>query len=413
MLSQSKASGWRAARSQARKGVFPLALLVFPLFLSVDLDNVSQELDNVINAWKIVSTLIIAFLYINRLIGHKRASAHILPMVMVMVMLLFSTIANSGSLERYFVVWGGFFAVGILIEANVKERPLQLLLALKVVLGLIVVLNFATVLARPEGLWSSETEGYWLLGHRNNFGTPHIAAIVVSCMYDLLSRGRLTLSTLIIAGASFVSVVLTWSATSLVTVVLAIGAILLVSFGKKGVGRLKPFLLLALYIAADIGIVLFQIQKLASGFITGVLDRSTDLTGRTRIWELVFDMIRRSPIWGHGVQLSENNGLTIYNPNFVHAHNGELDILMQGGLLTFIPFVILVFLATRNASRYYEQRAVQVLYIGLILIMVHSITGLFFSSYAVLLVFLLLNSQRFAEKANEFAQQKANLQPQL
>lgn len=372
--------------------MFTLVVLAFPLFLSVDLDNFSSALDNIVNVWKILSSLVVVFLYINRLATRKTVPAHILPMAVVVLMLFFSTLVNAGNLEQYFVVWGGFFAVSLLVETHIRERPLQLLLALKIVLGLIVLLNFSTVLIEPDGLWSNETEGFWLLGHRNNFGTPMIAAVVVGAASDFISRRRLSLTTLVIAAASFFSVFMTWSASSVVAIVLTAVALLLVFFGK-GFWTPKPFLLLALYVVLDIGIVVFHIQEVVAEFLGNVLDRSADLTGRTRLWDIVFDMIRESPIWGHGVQLSENNGLTVYNENFVHAHNGELDILLQGGLLAFIPFVILVCLATRKAARNYDNTAVQIIFLGLILVLVHSITGLFFSSYAVLLLFLLLNSQ--------------------
>lgn len=402
--------GSPTTRLRPRKGVFTLVLVAFPLFLSVDLENFSRGLDITITAWKVLSALILVFLYIRRLAGRKPVAAHILPMAVIVFMLLFSTLVNAGSLERYFVVWGGFFAVSLLVETQILERPLQLLLALKIVLGLIVLINFATVLMKPDGLWSNETENFWFLGHRNNFGTPLIAALVVGAAYDFISRRRLSISTLIIAVASFFSVVITWSASSVVAVVLAIVATLLVFFGK-GFRTPKPFLLLALYVLADIGIVVFRIQEVAAEFLGSVLDRSADLTGRTRIWDIVFDMIRESPFWGHGVQRAENNGLTIYDPNFVHAHNGELDILMQGGLFTFIPFAILVCLAARKAARNYRNPAVQILFIGLILVMVRGITGLFFSSYAVLLLFLLLNSQAIAQKAHEFTAHKGAASP--
>ncbi|MGO2933202.1 O-antigen ligase family protein [Microbacterium sp.] len=377
-----------------------LALLAFPLFLSVDLDRFSPTLDTVINAWKLLSLAICVFLYLNRLLGKKRAAAHIWPMILVLLALLLSTIVNLGSFETYFIVWGGFFAVCLLVDANIRERPLQLFLALKIALGAIAMLNFTTVVLRPGGLWYTATEGFWLLGHRNNFGTPLIAAIVVSTAYDLLARRRLSVSTLVISAVSFGSVAITWSASSVVTVVLAIAAVLLVALSKTGLRWLRPFVLLTAYVAIDLGIVLFQVQERASEFIARVLDRSADLTGRTRIWDIAFEMIRESPVWGNGVQLAQNNGLTYFDPNFVHAHNGELDILMQGGLLAFVPFVVMILLATRNANRYYQRRAVQILYLGLILVMLRAITGLFFSSYAVLLVFLILNSDTIARLAD-------------
>lgn len=389
----------RHSKKQEWKGVLPIVVLAFPLFLSVDLFNISTLLDDAINAWKILSTALVILLYLNRFIGRKPVSTHILPMTVIMAMLLFSTIANSGSLQRFAIVWGGFFAVGLLVESNIRERPLQLLLALKIVLGSIALINFATVILAPDGLWSNEAEGFWLLGHRNNFGTPLIAALVLAGASDLIRRRRLTVSTFIIGAASIASVLLTWSASSVVAVILTAIAVVLAAFGRKGLKWFKPFPLLITYAIIDIGIVVFHIQDLASDFITNVLERSTDLTGRTQIWDLVFDMIRKSPLIGNGVQLSENNGLTKYNVNFVHAHNGELDILMQGGLFVFIPFVFMMIITARSATKSYDFLPVQILFIGLILVMFRGITGLFFSSYAMLLVFLILNADIIADEA--------------
>ncbi|WP_313811131.1 O-antigen ligase family protein [Glutamicibacter sp.] len=375
----------------SKKGVAFLVFLAIPLFLSVDLYNISLSLDRFMNTWKVASTVIILFLLVNSLIGRKKISTNILPMFVLVVVLLISTVINDGSLGRFFTVWGGFLAVCLLVEANIRERPLQLLLALKISLGLILFINFSTVLMAPEGLWRTATEGYWLLGHRNNFGAPIIATIVVSVAYDLLNKGRMTFSTLLILVASFASVMLTWSASSVVATALVIIASLMVVFGR-GIGFIKPIVLLVVYIVIDIGIVFFHIQDRWSDFIENVLNRSTDLTGRTRIWGLVMDRIEESPIWGTGVQLAENNGLTQYNANFVHAHNGELDIIFQGGFVAFIPFVVMILMATIRADRFYSSRAVQILFIGLILIMFRAITGLFFSSYACLLLYLVLNS---------------------
>lgn len=402
----------RAARRQERKGVLPLVLLSFPLFLSVDLDNISSDLDNVINAWKVLSLVIVVFLYLNRLMVKKQASAHILPMLTVMGMLLLSTVLHAGSMQRYVIVWGGFFAVCLLVEANIKDRPLQLLLALRILLGAVIFANMMTVLVWPDGLWHARSgEGMWLLGHRNNFGTPVIVAVLVSAAYDFLARQRLTLFTISISIVAFVSVVRTWSASSVVAVVLTIGAVLLVSFRKRGVRGFRPFVLLVIYVIVDIGIVVFQVQERFAELIADVLDRSADLTGRTFIWEIVFGMIQQSPLLGNGVQLTENNGLTVYNLAYVHAHNGELDILMQGGILTFIPHVIMIILVARNASKAYDQRVVQILFIGLLIEMVRSITSLFYSSYSVLLIFLLLNANVLADKADELALLKFGVPP--
>lgn len=386
-------------RRRFRRSTVFVILLSFPLLLSVDLYYISTGLDTVINAWKILSAVVVTLMFLNQTISGKAKLRHLVPMIAVMAVLAFSTFMNDGSFQRYAITWGGFFVVCLLVELTIRDKTVELLLALKIVLGAIIIGNFLTVVGAPGGLWSIGDEGFWLLGHRNNFGTPSIAAIVISAAYDFLVRSRLTMSTVVIGAAALGAVALTWSASSVVTVVLVFAVILIAAFGRHGLRLIRPFMLLIIYAAIDIGIVHFRIQDHFSEFIVEVLDRSTSLTGRTKIWEIVEGMFQQSPIYGYGIQLTENNGLTIYNKAYVHAHNGELDILLNGGILTLVPHVILIVMMASIAAKNYQSRTVQILYIGLIIVMFRAITGLFFSAYALLLVYLILNAKVIAERS--------------
>lgn len=384
----------------SKKLVVKLSLLAFPLFLSVDLSYVSNVLDNVINVWKVVSFFIIAYSFVRYSTSHPIRS-HLFIFFILMVILFISTLLNEGSLTQYLIVWGGFLGVVLLVELYINASPRELLLALKVVLGTLVVLNAITAIAFPEGIravvldegWRVTTEGYWLLGHRNNFGTPILGALLACTVSDICTRKKMSFSSAVVAFASLLSVIATWSATSVVTTVLAIVIIVVVAVLKVRLKKIKPIPLVIGYAIIDIGIIMFDVQRNFAYIIENVLHRSADLTGRAQLWNIVKSKILESPLIGHGIQLSENNGLTEYNRNYVHAHNGELDVIYNGGLLCLVCYGALILIAASKCVKCWNSSCVRISFIFLILIMIHAITGLFFSSYACMVLYLCLNSE--------------------
>ena len=379
--------------------VAQLIFLAFPLFLSVDLFNISSFLDKMVNIWKVLSFLLLAVAFV-RLSINKKISAHLVVFVLLLMILLFSTLLTEGSLTQYCIIWGGFFGVVLLVEAYIKTWPRELLLALKIALSALVLLNAVTVLLFPSGIWTVvqdegwrlSYEGYWLFGHRNNFGTPILAALLVCSVSDIVFYGRIRKSTVAIAIVSLYSVVVTWSATSLVTTVLALILLFGISlFG--GFKAIRPGYLLGAYVFVDVGIVFFDIQNRFAVLIKDLLHRSADLTGRSQLWDIVKAKIWESPIYGHGIRPIADNGLTAFNSNYVHAHNGELDIVYNSGFLGLACYIVLLLLAVTKCGKNWDCAAVQLAFFFLILMMIHAITGLFFSSYTCLALWLCLNAE--------------------
>lgn len=395
-----------------RKILVKLAVLAFPLFLSVDLSYISNMLDNAINAWKVTSFFILAYSFTRHSMSNP-IRVHLFIFLLLMAILFISTLLNKGSFTQYLIIWGGFFGVVLFVELYINTAPREMLIALKIVLGVLVVLNAITAVAFPDGMrtivrdegWRVTTEGYWLLGHRNNFGTPILAALLACAVSDMCIYKKLRLSSAMVALASLISVIVTWSATSVVTTVLAVTIIVAIGFNAR-LNKIKPIPLVIGYAAIDIGIVVFDIQRRFSSFIENVLHRSADLTGRVQLWDIVKSKIPESPIIGHGIQLSGKNGLTEYNRNYVHAHNGELDIIYNGGFLCLICYGALILTAASRCAKYWDSPYVRLSYFILILIMVHAITGLFFSSYACMVLWLCLNAEVLCRLSMEATMKK-------
>ncbi|RKP53598.1 O-antigen ligase family protein [Pararobbsia silviterrae] len=97
---------------------------------------------------------------------------------------------------------------------------------------------------------------------------------------------------------------------------------------------LGMYVLLAFYLVAG---RLPDIEDVR-GFVTGLFNKSSDLTGRDQIWEMVWLSIRQHPIWGggYGAFWVGDDGPAAYVKQALgwmppHAHNGYLDILNELG----------------------------------------------------------------------------------
>jgi len=88
-----------------------------------------------------------------------------------------------------------------------------------------------------------------------------------------------------------------------------------------------------------------------------LVGRSTDLTGRTDFWEVGFELFRERPLfgWGFGILFGPDGllsqiGMVVGSDTYTapHFHNSYLQILVEFGLVGFIPFSIILFLNSRH-----------------------------------------------------------------
>lgn len=379
-------------------------LLCLPLFISVDLSNISPVLETLVNICKVLSFIVSSYLYFTW-IKHNKISIQFVLLCVALCILLVSTILNKGSIEQFCVVWGGFAAVCMLTDVEINKNCRRYIFVLCDVMTLLVLLNAISVLLFPEGIWKTRFEGYWIFGHRNNFGIPILASLVLTSLRDSARNIKMSKRTILLCIAAAYSVVMTWSASSIVIVVIMIGLVILSSFNiTPFVG--KPAQWIIGYFVIDFGVVFLNIQQYIDSFIENVLHRSASLTGRVQLWDIVMSKIPEDPVIGHGIQLSKNNGLTAFNPNFVHAHNGELDILYTGGIALFLVYLAFIIIVIKNVSKNFDLKAIRIAFFGFVLILIHAIQGLFFSSYSFLILFLLANAHAFKQEADQVSEGK-------
>lgn len=108
-------------------------------------------------------------------------------------------------------------------------------------------------------------------------------------------------------------------------------------FKKKTFNKyfnLKTYTILSIIMFT--AIVIFRLQYLFEDIIVNDLHRNLTITGRTDIWDLAIEYIKRNPLIGLGVEEWHNRGQEI---GIFHAHSTYLNILFESGLLGILAYL--------------------------------------------------------------------------
>ena len=218
--------------------------------------------------------------------------------------------------------------------------------------GLVLALSLAAVLAGVPNAFDLES-GRWAgtTGNANTLGS--VAAIVCwAATYCLLTAPRVIvkLSATMVWVLGAVVLLGSGSATSLVVGVLMSGGTCWLLLGRKEnssvVGRTLVGLALA---AVSLAVAMtFAPELLGMEKVLQVLGRSATLSGRTELWALGWDRFLERPLAGYGFD-SLAALLSGAAMQVGQLHNGYLDLLIQGGAIAGVLFVVLTARSIRHA----------------------------------------------------------------
>lgn len=295
-----------------------------------------------------LSIVVIIFLYILK----KR-----LPSMSVWVLVLFqcwisiASYLNGQGLRSILISFSRFVSIAMLIDFFSKS-PSALLKGLLLNMEILIYPNLISVLLFfPNGQYRSTTTsspGYFL-GHRNQFITFILPAIVISLLY-IRQIGRKIRPILLII-VSCIQVIFVWSATSICGIfVFALLLILSKSFLSKWITFPTIF---ASTMVINLLISVFRVMdrvSLISSFIESILKKEITLTGRTFLWDSVYLRFFASPWIGYGRYAESVVG------THLAAHNQWFQFLLEGGIPGLTLFLLFNFVIGKQLMRCSETQ---------------------------------------------------------
>lgn len=343
-------------RSDLLTGII-LFLSTAPFGLSL---LIGSTLSNIINTYGCLGAAALALC----LLGRSKFSIKdyqitimfsLFRLLMLVISAIYSESAAVSENIRYLLL---IFAVCLTFEHAIIKNKLNRTIEITLNLYMVyLIINTVFMMIYPEGVISSEvytTNGrasrtvmYHFLGFRNYFGfylIPVLGLLLIRRDIFHSSKG------VILQGIIILNILLSASSTSIVALV-GFYAIVLWNYAAKKMKRRKSKAKLTnviLFAAYFLGLLVIVIMNSGDGiraFVASFFGKSGTLTGRTTIWLLAVMNILERPVLGYG-----NDDVIFMSGNYWYAHNGVLDLLIQGGIILLAAYVLIIIYVYRNLN---------------------------------------------------------------
>lgn len=354
--------------------------------------------DAVLAAGQAIAFVAAVWLFRNRVI-HRFLGIF----VAIVLIQLLCTILNGEGLSAFSV---GFFAYCkilvfiMLIEAYIGTPYFSRFLSVAtwVCTGVLVVNLIVTFALNPQGIYSGFAQdlvGTCFYGDKNALRNPVLFGFAASALLDIRNGKTLSPRTLAVGTIGMASVLIVWSATSIICVALAF---LLYAFALLG-GKLPSIGTGLLVVALCWVLVIFSENLgLIRGFVENGLNRTMEFSGRKGIWQTALALIAASPLLGAGF-----NGSILAGWGYVsHAHDAYLDIAYKGGLIALLFFVIIIAMSCAALNRHKNAKESQLLCIVLVAFLLAGIFGSLDNMFFYGLLCLAFNVNRIIAQDKPF-----------
>ncbi len=165
----------------------------------------------------------------------------------------------------------------------------------------------------------------WLLSSVNGTASFLFPALC-SALLLMFATSKKNFFAWILIAEIFSTVLILWSATSLVGIFFIVTYVLFI-YNTPRERWINPKLYINMVILLGIGITFFKIQYLFSFIIVDILHKDLTMTGRTNVWNIGFEGFFSSPLLGCGF-----SSKTI--------DNGYVQLLFIGGIIGTIAYFI-------------------------------------------------------------------------
>ena len=196
-------------------------------------------------------------------------------------------------------------------------------------------------------------EWYYFCGHRQSLPMLWSMSVLVGLLkyyYDDKRDRHPIFMTIYILIPSFMMLI-SGVGTSIVVLVV-FGGLYFFVFLRKKINAINTFQLRVVYIVGMLFnwlLVSVNIQTHFATLISYYLHETVTFNGRTVIWAAFLRAVKESPIWGYGY-----NGIRVATgwgggwDNLDYAHNTILQELSNGGIVGFVLFFLMGFVALKS-----------------------------------------------------------------
>lgn len=259
-------------------------------------------------------------------------------------------------------------------DYQIKENRIRFLQMLYWYCCVTISLNFLSILLVPEGLYLGNPPDvgvHFLLGNYNTFIIHILPAVCVG--YHLMVEGRIPKRQYLFLWIIVIVTFFLRTSTTSVIGLLVFGGFLLL-FNKK-VWRIifnQPIYVISTTVA--VYLFVFARSKNMLCYLSSITGKNITLSGRTRIWSNMIDLLPGHWMVGYGKQDTSELINMLNFDHAHHAHNLVLQVIWQSGCVGIILFGIIMMIAIYTFLRTTDNKIVRCYSCALFALLIMSIS---------------------------------------
>ena len=295
----------------------------------------------------IVSIILMILLFIY--IFNKKYSKFVIIYFIYIVCLGLSTLLNSNaSLPVLYLTYYKITALILFLDMGIRYNVKNIIVSLNMVLILLILINFVTILAFPNGMFMGNySMSNWFLGYKNSHMVFYLPAILVININAYLKGKMNYLFYYLFLVIILISTLKSLATTSIVVLII----LYLYLIFEKIISKVSFFNIynyFIVYIGLFLTIIVLRVQNIFAWLVVNVLHKKMTFTGRTDIWDISLSFISTKKLLGYGIEQPYDIAKKFGNIAFTHCHDTILDLLYKGGIISLISFFSLIIITIKK-----------------------------------------------------------------
>lgn len=298
-------------------------------------------------AFKYITLLYLFFKYVHRA-KYMKSMATVIALYALTVTV--SSMLNQMAYNT--VIASALYGVQILatfflINSYMKKRSLRSCLKLIFMTWTVILLinDIAMLFVRYD--FSNPGEEY-LIGSK--FAVSYFHCFWLALFYAVKKKKKHISGKLLPLFGSVYVVFICAKVTCTTGVIAAFSLIIMILLSDK-VREVMTFRFSPIVLVTAINILIFGSYglfqtKLFQHIMINVLRKSSNMTGRFQIWNIIFGLIAEKPLLGHGYYSGAVNAVL----NYGNPQNGILKLLLDSGIIGLLLYAAMVLIAFSNKN---------------------------------------------------------------
>lgn len=341
--------------------------LIFP-FLEPLLFKEYSNIDLVFSIYKIISFIIIIYLYIKQ----GKINKIDVTIFMSKIIIILSTLYNEGDIIKTLGPTISVLSFVMLTEVALRKINIIFIDIIVKIYCVYMWLNFITLILYPEGVIKPDNwTPVYFLGIDNRFIFTLLPFVVFSLIFSLIKYNKIRCYdyfNIIIILNMFIFL---WSVGAAIGIILLSLYIFFV-YPTKLNKKINYSFLICFVLILNLLIVYFQIQNYFSYLFVDILKKDLTISGRTILWQKIIEIIKDNFIFGRG-SIYNSELYQIFDVPLTHPHNLFLSISYQGGIISFLLYLYILKLVGGKLNKYRNEKIYSILTVAIFIILLLSV----------------------------------------